>query len=245
MAKIKKTKAPKKEYIPEGMKREDYADAAFRKKVTIIMGCILLVFVIGVVGVLGYTWWKTEQYNKNFEEAEARFIAEKDAVLKALDEIEAKSDNFDDKAQVKIELTDENFSDWVSALDATYNTTEDDPAYAQFGGASIKLQGKFITREFNITKEYWVYRDHDHDADIFGTHDHAQEDEAEHTDGEVNIAEIVPIEVIFLDSDQEIPEDGTWVEVTGVVGPSSTKSLSAVRYAEIKVIDEPAHEHAE
>ena len=42
----------KEEKIPAGMRAEDYADAAFRKKVTIIMGSILLVFIIGVIAVV-------------------------------------------------------------------------------------------------------------------------------------------------------------------------------------------------
>ncbi len=242
MAKIKKTKTPKKEYIPEGMSRKDYADAAFRKKVTIIMGSVLLVFVIGVCSVLGYTWWKTEQHNKAIESAEIKFEAEKTAVLKALSEIEEKSDNYDDKAQVVIELTEDNFDDWINALDNSYTVAEDDPTHAQFGGASIRLQGKFWKRDFTVTTEYWVYREHNHDTDIFDSH---KNDENEKNDDEVNVSEISPIEVIFLDPDQEIPEDGVWVDVTGVVGPSSTKTLSAVRYAEIKVIDEPSHDHAE
>ena len=38
-----------KERVPAGMDPKDYADAAFRKKVTIIMGSILLTFIIGLV----------------------------------------------------------------------------------------------------------------------------------------------------------------------------------------------------
>ena len=37
----KNKKVPKEEIIPEGMSKKDYADAAFRKKVTIINLCIL------------------------------------------------------------------------------------------------------------------------------------------------------------------------------------------------------------
>ena len=62
MAKGKKS-APQKEYIPEGMSRKDYADAAFKKKVTIIMGCILLAFVVGVVAILVGAWADTQQHN--------------------------------------------------------------------------------------------------------------------------------------------------------------------------------------
>ena len=44
----KKKKAPEQEIIPEGMSRKDYADAAFRKKVTIINLCIIAVLYLCV-----------------------------------------------------------------------------------------------------------------------------------------------------------------------------------------------------
>ncbi len=242
MTKKDKKPEPKKEYIPEGMKREDYADAAFRKKVTIIMGSILLVFVIGVVGVLGYTWWETEQHNKAFEIAEAAFKAETEAVVNALDEIEKKSDNFDDKAQVEIQLTDDNFSDWIAALDSSYQVAKDSEEYARFGGASIHLQGMFLKKEYDGgVVQYWVCRKHSHDE--ASAHAHEDVDTSGKNDAHLDSAEIVPIEVIFLDPEQKIPEDGTWVDVKGVVGLDSTKNLSAVRYAEIQIMDEAGTEY--
>ena len=48
----KNKKAPKEEIIPEGMKKSDYADAAFRKKVTTIFLCILGAFIVGLVAVI-------------------------------------------------------------------------------------------------------------------------------------------------------------------------------------------------
>ena len=66
----------KEEKIPAGMKAEDYADAAFRKKVTIIMGSILLVFIIGVVAVLVGAKVKTDNHNKEFERIENEFLAD-------------------------------------------------------------------------------------------------------------------------------------------------------------------------
>ncbi len=244
MAKKDKIKKTEKEYIPEGMKREDYADAAFRKKVTIIMGSVLLVFVIGVVAVLVGSWYNTEQHNKAFEVAQAAFAAESDAVVKALDEIEAKSDNYDDKAQVKIEVTDDNFYNWIAALDSSYNCSDDDEIHAQYGGASIHLQGFFYTREYDGGfTQYWVCRKHSHDEHNGHNHE-SHEGEVTNTD-EINIGELVPIEIIFLDEDQEIPKDGTWIDVTGVVGPGSVSTLSAVRYAEISIMDEPGTEYVE
>ena len=51
-------------------------------------------------------------------------------------------------------------------------------------------------------------------------------------------------EVIF-DEDVEIPEDGTWVDIVGIVGPDSTKNLSGIRYAEMTLMDEPGQEYVE
>ena len=61
---------------------------------------------------------------------------------------------------------------------------------------------------------------------------------------EFSTADMVPIEVIF-DEDVEIPEDGTWVDVKGIVGPDSTKNLSGIRYAEMTIMDEPGQEYVE
>ena len=66
----------KEEKIPAGMKAEDYADAAFRKKVTIIMGSILIVFIVGVVAVILGAKLKTDNHNKEFERIENEFLAE-------------------------------------------------------------------------------------------------------------------------------------------------------------------------
>lgn len=232
----KKKKPSVEEKIPEGMRKEDYADATFRKKVTIVMGSILLVFVIGVVAVLVNAWVQTEQHNKEFEAKEQAFIAEKQAVLSQLQQIEANGGSFEDKAQVKITLTDDNFSDWIATLDATYQLEEDDEGYAAYKGATIELEGLFITREFSGGAiEYWVYRYHSHDGDEH-EHEHSH-DGAESTD------EKVPMEIIFADKNATIPEDGVWVKVTGVVGPSSLKNLSAVRNAVVTVMDESGETH--
>ena len=223
----KKNKKEVVERIPQGMSREEYADAAFRKKVTIIMGCILLVFVIGVCAVIFAGWYKNEQHNKEFEEKAAAFQVEKNNIKAEL----AKYEEYDDKAAVVIDVNDDNFYDWIAELDSTYQLDSKDKNYAAYGGATIKLQGMFVTKEFSGVTVYWVYRSHSHDE---GDHSHEHGEEA---------GEEIPIEIIFRDdSEVEIPKDGTWVEVTGIVGPDSTKNLSAVRYAEIKVMDEPGQE---
>ena len=62
MAKNKKKKPQQNKEI----KKSDIADAAFKKKVTIINGCILLAFIIGLISFLVYSWAKTENYPERF-----------------------------------------------------------------------------------------------------------------------------------------------------------------------------------
>ncbi len=237
MAKNKKT--PKEEIIPEGMSPKQYADKAFRKKVTIINACLLSVFVIAVVAVLVVTGYKTKLHNEEFEAKAAAFKAEKDAVLLQLEEIEENGGSHEDKSKVKINVTDETFYDWITLLDDTYQAKDDEELYAAFGGAEIHLQGMFYTNKLSENNiQYWVYRKHSHEG-----HEHGQTHEGV-DDSKTNISDMVPIEIIF-DEDVEIPEDGTWVDVVGIVGPDSTKNLSGIRYAKMTIMDEPGQEYVE
>ncbi len=238
MAEKKKKSIFEDDVIPEGVKKEDYADAAFKKRVTVIMSSVLVVFFVAVIAVLVGAWVSTEQHNKEFEKQEQVFNSEKDAVLEALEAIDAKGGEFEDRAQVTIKVTDENFSDWVATLDATYQLPKEDDGYAAFKGATIELEGMFYTRKFDVGAiQYWVYRYHSHD-DQHEAHEHDHE-------GEIAVSEMIPIEVIFLDEDAAIPHDGEWVKVTGVVGPDSTKNLSAVRNAVVTVAQEHGNAHVE
>ena len=234
----KNKKAPAEEIIPEGMTKKQYADKAFRRKVTIINACLLSVFVIAVVAVLVVTAYNTKLHNDDFEQKAAAFKAEKDAIILQLEEIENNGGSHEDKSKVKINVTDENFYDWITLLDDTYQAKDDEEIYASFGGAEIHLQGMFYTRKFDSGDvQYWVYRKHSHDG-----HEHSHEAESEND--KTDISEMVPIEVIF-DEDVEVPEDGTWVDVTGIVGPDSTKNLSGIRYAKMTLMDEPGNEYVE
>lgn len=231
MAKNKKT--PKQEIIPEGMSRKDYADAAFRKKVTIINLCILGAFIVGVVAVIIAGWYNTKLEDERFEQIEQAFFEERDSVKAALEKIEKDGGSHEDKSQVKIEVTDDTFYNWIAELDASYQAEKESEEYAAFGGAEIHLQGMFYTKKFDGgAVQYWVYRNHSHEG-----HEH-------HNHEESSSSEMIPIEVIF-DGDVEIPEDGTWVDVKGIVGPDSTKNLSGIRYAEMKIMDEPGQEFVE
>lgn len=237
----KKSKKMVKERIPDGMSRKDYADAAFRKKVTIIMSSILLVFVIGVCAVIFAGWYNNEQLNKEFEQEVAAFNTEKEQIKASLKKIEDEGGDIKDKAQVKIEVRDVNFIDWINELDASYQCDEKDELHAAYGGATIHIEGLFVTREFKSGTQYWLYRKHTHEDGVEHNHEHK---EGESHEDELNVGEMIPIEVIFADG-EEIPEDGAWVDVTGVVGPDSTRSLSAVRLAKVKVCDEKGTEYVD
>ena len=140
--------------------------------------------------------------------------------------------------KIKINVTDETFYDWIMLLDDTYQAARDADIYGAFGGAEIHLQGMFYTRKFDSGDvQYWVYRNHSHEG-----HKHASEEESE--EKTINVAEMVPIEIIF-DEEVEIPKDGTWVDVTGIVGPDSTKNLSAIREAKMTLMDEAGQEYVE
>ena len=232
----KKPKKQKQEIIPEGMSRKDYADAAFRKKVTIINACILVAFFIGIVAVIFFGWYNNQQENKRFEAIEAAFYEERDKTKAELAEIEKNGGSHEDKSAVKIELTDDNYSYWIYELDESYQGDRESESYGCFGGAEIHLQGMFVTREFSGGDQYWVYRKHAHDE--HEGHDHSDEEV------EADISEMIPIEVIF-DGDVEFPEDGTWVDIVGIVGPDSTKNLSGVRDAKMTIMDKPGTEYIE
>lgn len=238
----KEKKAPEEEIIPDGMTKKQYADKDFRKKVTIINVCLLSVFVVAIVAVLVMNWYNTKIHNEKFEEQAAAFKAERDAVVLQLENIEKDGGTHEDKSKVKINVTDDTFYDWINALDDSYQGDREAENYAEFGGAEIHLQGMFYTKKFESgAVQYWVYRKHSHEGHEHNDeHDHEEVAEEE----EFSTADMVPIEVIF-DEDVEIPEDGTWVDVKGIVGPDSTKNLSGIRYAEMTIMDEPGQEYVE
>ena len=103
----KNKKAPKEEIIPEGMKKSDYADAAFRKKVTTIFLCILGVFIVGLVAVIVAGWYNTKLENDRYNQIQEAYAAERDLIKTRLEKIEADGGSHDDKSQVKINVTDE------------------------------------------------------------------------------------------------------------------------------------------
>ena len=238
----KNKKVPQEEIVPEGMKKSDYADAAFRKKVTIVSISFLAVFIVGIIAVIVAGWYNTKIEDELFLQAQEAYYAERDLVKANLEKIEADGGSHEDKSQVKINVTDETFYNWILDLDESYQGDKESEDYAAFGGAEIHLQGMFFTKKFeNGEVQYWVYRKHSHEG-----HDHHDHEEVEEhqDDTAALIAEMVPIEVIFQE-EIEVPEDGTWVDVKGIVGPDSTKNLSGIRYAQMSIMDEPGQEYVE
>ncbi|MBS7360306.1 MAG: hypothetical protein KIG53_06855, partial [Oscillospiraceae bacterium] len=235
MAKDKKTK---NEVIPEGMEEKDYADAAFRKKVTIINGVVLLAFLVGIVSIVLFGWADNKRKNEEFFEIKAAYEEERDNVLAELQEIDNKGGTFEDKRSVKIEVTDDTFSYWLSDLDKSYQGDRDTEDYGKFGGAEIHIQGIFVTREYAGGNQYWVYRLHSHgEGENHGAaHNHSDEGDEDALINGHSIDEILPFEVVLADG-EEVPKDGQWVDVVGVVGPDSTKNLSGIRSAVVTVMD--------
>ena len=216
MAKKKKADTPKP-------KNSSVADEAFKKKVTAIFGSILLIFIIGVVVVLVNAWNNGSRRYDNFVK-ETQLAQELALKRKAGEAVEG----------TDIELNEDNFYYWITALDASYQADNDSPDYGIYDGCTIHLQGIFRIKEYVNGKiiNYWVVRtyEHEHEGDEHEGEDH--EETAVHE-------EELPIEVIF---DGDIPNDGDWVDVTGVVAVDSTGSLSAVRDAKLTVI-EPQDPH--
>ena len=225
-----------------GKKKSNVADAAFKKKVTIFNACLLLVFALGVCGVIFFAWYNNNSSNRDYNARQKAFEAESKAVLEQLEKIEADGGTHEDKRAVKIELTDENFYNWIALLDSTYNMQPDEEGYAIYGGAEIHLQGMFLTREYTGNRiVYWVYRNNGSGAQ----NNHSYR--TQNAGGEISAEDInrmIPIEVILRDG-QEVPENGTWVDVVGVVGPDTFKNLSAARDTVLTVMETPGKTNVE
>ena len=203
MSKNKKKK-PQAQQKPQ---KSNIADAAFKKKVTIFNGCLLLVFIIALVVFLIYSAAKTESLSD-------RFNAEVKAVEQAI------SEAGEDKSVVKIEVSDEMFVDWSETIFHSYqnHSHEDEESHIEegcFEGCTIHIQGVFETVNYAGVEQYQIYRKY---IDVDG--------------GENKVA----TEIIFdSESLDEMPKDGDWVDVVGIV--SSNNSLSCIKNAKVTVLD--------
>lgn len=226
----------KKERIPVGMNPKDYADAAFKKKVTIIMGSILLAFIVGLTVFLIVT---KVQYDFDGQRDEIR------------EQLAAAGDDEVKRAEVHIELDEKNHNYWITTLNANYQRPLDDPEFGYYTGATITLEGQFVKRVYSEEYvEYWVYRTHD-DHDHAGEEDHDHEETTlgmgqtttEDLDTKIPLSDMDDVILIVLEDDAEIPEDGTWVRITGTLGPDANYSLPAVYDVEMTVIENPEEAH--
>ena len=187
MAKNKKNKPQQKE-----IKKSDIADAAFKKKVTIINGCILLVVIIGLVSFLVYSWAKTESYPE-------RFKAEVDAAKQAALVTDS------DKSVIDIEVTDETFIDWSLEIFYSYHQHEgehNEEDYACFEGNTIHIQGVFEIVPSGNTNVYQIYRKY---IDVDGD------------ENKVPTEIIFEGDV----SEKDIPQNGDSVDVVGIVSSNN------------------------
>jgi hypothetical protein len=201
MAKNKKKKPQQNKEI----KKSDIADAAFKKKVTIINGCILLAFIIGLISFLVYSWAKTENYPE-------RFAAEVEAAKQAALVTDS------DKSVIDIEVTDETFIDWSLEIYNSYHHhgDENDVEHACFEGNTIHIQGVFEIVPVGNTNVYQIYRKY---IDVDG--------------GENKVS----TEIVFKGdvSEKDIPQNGDWVDVVGIV--SSKNGLSCIKDAKVTILD--------
>ena len=192
----------KKKPEAKAVKKSDVADAAFKKKVTIINGCILLAFIIALVSFLIYSGARAESYPE-------RFAKEVEAAKQA-----AKVTDSDDSV-IDIEVTDETFVDWSLEIYHSYHQhsgEHNEEDYGCFEGNTVHMQGVFEIVPLSGGKEqYLIYRKY---IDI---------------DGNENK---VSTEIIF---DGEVPENGAWIDVVGIV--SSNNGLSCIKDAKVTVLD--------
>lgn len=203
MAKNKKKKPQPQQ---KEIKKSDIADAAFKKKVTIINGCILLAFIIGLVSFLVYSWAQAESYPE-------RFKAEVEAAKQAAKVTDS------DKSVIDIEVTDETFIDWSLEIFHSYHQHEDEhdkADYACFEGNTIHIQGVFEIVPVGNNEIYQIYRKY---IDV---------------DGNENK---VSTEIVFEDgiSEKDIPQNGDWVDVVGIV--SSKNGLSCIKDAKVTILN--------
>ena len=208
MAKNKKKKPQPQQ---KEIKKSDIADAAFKKKVTIINGCILLAFIIGLVSFLVYSWAQAESYPE-------RFKAEVEAVEQAV------SEAGDDKSVVKIEVSDEMFIDWSETIFHSYQEHDhgnEESAHIEkgcFEGCTIHIQGVFETADYGGIEQYQIYRKY---IDVDG--------------GENKVA----TEIIFEGGKPEknkLPKNGDWVDVVGIVS-SNSNGLSCIKDAKVTILN--------
>ena len=225
-----------KERIPVGMDPKDYADAAFKKKVTIIMASILLAFVIGLVVFLIVS---KVQYD---------FEGQRDKIR---EQLAAAGDDESARAKVTIELNDENHNFWITTLTQNYQLPLDDPEFGYYSGATIILEGQFVKRVYSGEYiEYWVYRTHDDHAHAEDDHKHEEsttlgmgQAATESLDTKIPLSEMNDVILVVLPEGAEIPEDGTWVHVEGILGPDANYSLPAVYEVEMTIIENPEDKH--
>ncbi len=203
MAKNKKKKPQPQQ---KEIKKSDIADVAFKKKVTIINGCILLAFIIGLVSFLVYSWAQAESYPE-------RFKAEVEAAKQAAKVTDS------DKSVIDIEVTDETFIDWSLEIFHSYHQHEDEhdkADYACFEGNTIHIQGVFEIVPVGNNEIYQIYRKY---IDV---------DDNENK---------VSTEIVFEDGipEKDIPQNGDWVDVVGIV--SSKNGLSCIKDAKVTILN--------
>jgi hypothetical protein len=123
-----------------------------------------------------------------------------------------------DKSVIDIEVTDETFIDWSLEIYSSYHHhgDENDVEHACFEGNTIHIQGVFEIVPVGNTNVYQIYRKY---IDVDG--------------GENKVS----TEIVFEGdvSEKDIPQNGDWVDVVGIV--SSKNGLSCIKDAKVTILD--------
>lgn len=203
--------------MAEKKKKSKVADDSFKKKTSIIFGLLLVAFVAAVVVVLISAW-----YNGNHRID----VFTKDTNRVAAISMEERLDT----SSVEIELDENNFFNWVTELDLSYQAGGHDWNRERYDGSTIHFQGVFMTKEYGKKKVYMVNRQYFDDTFTNGETD---SDGEAVTDDSAYYHEI-GLPVVF---DGDIPEEGAWVDVVGTVSADWTKTLAGVKNASVTVLE--------
>ena len=221
MPKEKKAESVKK-------KKSNYADENYKKRSTIILGVILLVFILGVALFLLNAWRNgvhvTDVFEKNRKAA-----------------IETPKEERLDTSSIEIEVTDNDFYYWTTELDNSYRISEDDEGYAAYDGCTIHIQGYVEKKGAEGHEFYWLCRKMVADTSVITTnpvHGSGTTTTAvSETSGGASTTEEVKYVTlaITVESKTPMPEDGTWIDAVGTVSVDNF-GFAGIKDAKITVL---------
>lgn len=220
-------------------KKSNVADDAYKKKVTVISACVVLVFAVAIVVGLFFAWKNGNHRYELFEE-EKKAVA---AVSK-----EEKQDT----SSIEIDMNADNFKYWIDEIDNSYYVDKHTAGYHAYEGCTMRIQGELKIMEFSGKKYYFVCRQYVDDSIVSTSATEGASNAAE-TDATTMTATVeggnsttampyshVEIQFSVEPKDEVTLKEGTWVEVVGTVGVDYTQSLGGLHDAVITEAEAPA-----